>query len=128
MWWIMKFAKLTVLLLLFSFVVSCSTGIQQQRFKSREETSMAELIQMFGPALRHYKVPGHERYEVVTFKPLFQNWRERVFLYKDGRYFEQASGQYPVEVRAMKNGEVQIVKTGKSVGPPVGAPRPRGGY
>ena len=89
---------------------------------------MAELIQMFGPAVRHYKVPGHERYEVVTFKPLFRNWRERVFLYKDSRYFDQASGQYPVEVRATKNDEVRIVKTGKSMGPPIGAPRPRGGY
>src|SRR5690242_12206077 len=122
----MRFAKLKVLLLLVAFVASCSTGVQQQRFKSREETSMAELIQMFGPAVRHYKVPGHERYEVATFKPLFRNWRERVFLYRDGRYFEQASGQYPVEVRAMKNGEVHIVKTGKSMGPPLGAPRPRG--
>src|SRR3989442_8854428 len=122
----MKLAKLAALLLLFSLIGSCSTSVQ--RFKSREETSMAELIQMFGPVISHYKVPGHERYEVVTFKPLFRNWRERVFLYKDGRYFDQASGQYPVEVRAMKNGDVRIVKTGKSMGPPIGAPRPRGDY
>ena len=89
---------------------------------------MPELIQMFGPAIKHYKVPGHDRYEVVYFRPLFRNWGPRVFLYKDGHYFDQASGQYPVEVKATKNDEVRIVKIGPGKGPPIGSPRPRGGY
>ena len=80
------------------------------------------------PGSKHYKVPGHEKYEVVIFRPLFPNWRERVFLYKDGRYFDQASGEYPVEVRVTKDDEVRIVKTGPSMGRPIGSPRPRGGY
>jgi len=83
---------------------------------------------MFGPATKHYRVPGHPNYEVIAFHPLFQNWHKRVFLYKDGRYFDQASGEFPITIRAQANGEVSIVKTGPSADPPIGAPRPRGGY
>ena len=99
-----------------------------QRIKTREETSVSQLIQLFGSPTKRYKVPGHERYEVVAFRPLFKNWAERVFLYKDGRYLDQGSGQYPVEVRAMPNGDVRIVKIGKSLGPPMGEARPKGGW
>jgi|SRR5580700_5041857 hypothetical protein len=123
----MRFPKVASLLLILCLTVGCSTS-EPPRFKSREQTSVNELVQMFGPVVKHYKVPGHERYEVVVFRPLFQNWRERIFLYKDGHYFDQASGQYVVAVRAMKNGDVRLVKTGKDMGPPIGAPRPRGGY
>lgn len=121
----MNLTKLAGLVLVACLLGSCASG-SGRRFQSVTETSKAEIIQMFGPATSDYKVPGHERYEVVTFKPLFQGWHERVFLYKDGRYVEQASGQYPVEVRAMENGEVHIVKTGESLGPPIGNPRPHG--
>ena len=128
----MNVAKLTAFLVLLSVFGSCSTTTTrsgpQITIKTREQTSVPELIQMFGPAVKHYKVPGHEKYEVVFFRPLFPNWRERVFLYKDGRYFDQASGEYPVEVRVTKDDEVCIVKTGPSMGRPVGSPRPRGGY
>ena len=112
-------------------LISClvpNRAMAGSRLKRVEETTKAELIQELGPATKNYKVAGHENYEVVAFRPLFKNWAERVFLYKDGRYVEQASGQYRVEVRAEKNGKVHIVKMGNSLGPPLGQPRPKGGW
>ena len=103
-------------------------NLSGERVKRVEDTSKAELIHMFGPATKDYKVPGHQNYEVVAFKPLFKNWSERVFLFRNGRYQEQANGQYRVEIRLTKNGEVRIVKVGPTLGRPIGPPRPKGGW